>query len=49
MSNDIFVWVEHFKGQPAGASGMTLTGIRRRLEELGVRPSRRSQVGLDDA
>ncbi len=35
MSNDIFVWVEQFKGQPAGASWEAIGAARRLVDELG--------------
>jgi electron transfer flavoprotein alpha subunit len=35
MSNDIFVWVEHFKGQPAGASWEAVGTARRLADKLG--------------
>jgi electron transfer flavoprotein alpha subunit len=35
MSNDIFVWVEQFKGQPAGASWEAIGAARRVADELG--------------
>ena len=35
MSNNIFVWVEQFKGQPAGASWEAIGAARRLADELG--------------
>jgi len=35
MSNDIFVWVEQFKGEPAGVSWEALGAARRLADELG--------------
>ena len=35
MSNDIFVWVEQFKGQPAAASWEAIGAARRLADELG--------------
>jgi electron transfer flavoprotein alpha subunit len=35
MSNDIFVWVEQFKGQPAAASWEAIGVARRLADELG--------------
>ncbi len=35
MSNDIFVWVEQFKGQPASASWEAIGVARRLADELG--------------
>jgi electron transfer flavoprotein alpha subunit len=35
MSNDIFVWVEQFKGQPAAASWEAIGVARRLVDELG--------------
>jgi electron transfer flavoprotein alpha subunit len=35
MSNDIFVWVEQFKGQPTGASWEAIGAARRLAGELG--------------
>jgi electron transfer flavoprotein alpha subunit len=35
MSNDIFVWVEQYKGQPAGASWEAIGTARRLADELG--------------
>ena len=35
MSNDIFVWVEQFKGQPAGASWEAIGTARRLAGEMG--------------
>jgi len=35
MSNDIFVWVEQFRGQPAGASWEAIGAARRVADELG--------------
>jgi electron transfer flavoprotein alpha subunit len=35
MSNDIFVWVEQFKGQPTGASWEAVGAARRLADELG--------------
>jgi electron transfer flavoprotein alpha subunit len=35
MSNDIFVWVEQFEGQPAAASWEAIGAARRLVDELG--------------
>ncbi|MFQ6102442.1 MAG: electron transfer flavoprotein subunit alpha/FixB family protein [Anaerolineae bacterium] len=35
MSNDIFVWVEQFKGQPASASWEAVGAARRLADEMG--------------
>jgi electron transfer flavoprotein alpha subunit len=35
MSNDIFVWVEQYKGQPAAASWEAIGAARRLADELG--------------
>ena len=35
MGNDIFVWVEQFDGQPAGASFEAIGAARRLADELG--------------
>ena len=35
MANDVFVWVEQFKGQPAGVSWEAIGAARRLADELG--------------